>query len=200
MAGKSKDGNLVNHEIVTLAVYLLGGETNAIDTEHVAVKAAELAPGRYNWRHYPEQINIHIIGAFLADAKKAKYGSHVSGSINEGWMLTESGAFFAKENAARLKHVDLAGVRKSDAEKKWQRSERSRLLSSNAAQKFFDGEIESITPSEVATFFRVDEYVTGTVRDRKVTRIVNAFGDDPELGDAVRTVRDLLTELEHKNE
>lgn len=38
MTGKSKTSRgIANHEIVTLAVYLLGGETKAIETEHAAV-------------------------------------------------------------------------------------------------------------------------------------------------------------------
>ena len=61
-----------NHEIVTLAVYLLGGESKAIDTEDVAVKANEIAPGRFNWRKYPHQINIENVRTFLSDAKKPK--------------------------------------------------------------------------------------------------------------------------------
>ena len=201
MAGKSKtSGGFANHEIVTLAVYLLGGETKAIDTEHVAVKAAELAPGKYNWRHYPVQINIEIIRAFLSDAKKTKYGKYLSGSGNEGWMLTEDGAIFAKQNAQRLQDVDLTSVRKSEAEKKWHKRERSRLLSSNALKKLVDGERSSITSSELSSFFRVDEYVTGAARERKVTRIINAFRDDPDLGDAILSLREMLMKLEGKND
>lgn len=59
-----------NHEIVTLAVYLLGGEAKVIDTEDVAVKANEIAPGRFTWRKFPEQINIENVRTFLSDAKK----------------------------------------------------------------------------------------------------------------------------------
>ena len=38
---------LNNQEIVTLSVFLLGGDTALIDTEDIAVKANELAPGRF---------------------------------------------------------------------------------------------------------------------------------------------------------
>ena len=61
-----------NHEIVTLAVYLLGGASQFIDTEDIAMKANEIAPGRFTWRKYPQQINIENITAFLWDAKKPK--------------------------------------------------------------------------------------------------------------------------------
>ena len=47
-----------NFQIVTVAVYLLGGEARYIDTEDVAMKANELAPGRFSWIKYRDQINI----------------------------------------------------------------------------------------------------------------------------------------------
>lgn len=47
--------SLPNHEIVTLAVYLLGGERQRVDTEDIAVKANELASGRFTWRKYPDR-------------------------------------------------------------------------------------------------------------------------------------------------
>ena len=67
---KTKKG-LSNHEIVTLAVYLLGGDTQYVDTEDAAVKANELAPGRFTWRKYRDQINIENVRTFLSDAESA---------------------------------------------------------------------------------------------------------------------------------
>lgn len=46
---------LSNNEIVTLAVFLLGGDSHCVDTEDVAVKVNEIAPGRFTWRKYPDQ-------------------------------------------------------------------------------------------------------------------------------------------------
>jgi hypothetical protein len=69
---------LSNHEIVTLAVYLLGGGTHHIDTEDIAIRANALAPGRFTWRKYPGQINIENVRTFLSDAKKPKNNNGVS--------------------------------------------------------------------------------------------------------------------------
>ena len=44
-APKSKA--LSNHEIVTIAVDLLGGDIQCIETEDIAVKSNELVPGRF---------------------------------------------------------------------------------------------------------------------------------------------------------
>ncbi|MFZ2068557.1 MAG: hypothetical protein WAV27_21505, partial [Xanthobacteraceae bacterium] len=52
---------LANHEVVVLATYLAGGRTSYTDTEDIAVKANEIAPGRFAWRKYKEQINIETV-------------------------------------------------------------------------------------------------------------------------------------------
>lgn len=88
---------LWSHEIVTLAVSLLGGESTFVDTEDAPIKANEIAPQGFTWRKYPEQINIWTITAFLWDAKKSKNGTYLSGSSKEGGMLTENGLSFARK-------------------------------------------------------------------------------------------------------
>lgn len=191
---KANHAGLKNHEIVTLAVHLLGGETRPIDTEHVAMKAAELAPGRYNWRHYPGQINIELVRTFLSDAKKVRCGSLLTGSTNEGWMLTQAGAEYVRENIARLQLEDLTGTRRSDADKKWYNGERNRLLASDAFAKIQAGQTDKVTARDAESFFRLDEYVTGDSRVRKIARIVNAFGDDGDLGEIVLKLRDFVME------
>jgi hypothetical protein len=50
-------------EVVTLAVYVLGGESAQLDTEDIAIKANEFAPGRFASRKYPTQINLELIWA-----------------------------------------------------------------------------------------------------------------------------------------
>lgn len=80
---------LSNHEIVTLAVYLLGGDTQYVDTEDAAVKANETAPGRFTWRKYRDQINIENFRTFLSDAKKQKNGSYLRGTGKDGRLLSE---------------------------------------------------------------------------------------------------------------
>ena len=33
-----------------------------------------------------------------------------------------------------------------------------------------------------SAFFRIDDYVIGNAREEKITRILNSFSDDPDLG------------------
>src|SRR6266481_8651904 len=96
---------LSNHEIVTLAVYLLGGDTQYVDTEDVAVKANEIAPGRFSWRKYKDQIDLEGIYKHLWDLTKPDKGQYVVGSKSEGWLLTLAGAEFAEGAVDKIKRL-----------------------------------------------------------------------------------------------
>src|SRR5258708_24683659 len=85
-------------EIVTLAVYLCGGGVKMVDTEDAAVKANELAPGRFSWRKYPEQINIELVRSYLSAAKRR--AGYLNGTGTQGWSLTPAGLAWA-ESAGR---------------------------------------------------------------------------------------------------
>jgi len=54
----TNNNSFSNKEIGILSVYLLGGESKYIDTEDIAIKADALAPGRFLWRKYKNQINM----------------------------------------------------------------------------------------------------------------------------------------------
>ena len=78
MRAHNSNDRFSNIEIITLAVFLLGGESNYIDTEDIAVKVNELAPGRFTWRKYPHQINIDNVRKRLSDAKNPRKGGYVA--------------------------------------------------------------------------------------------------------------------------
>ncbi len=86
---------LTNLEIVVLAAYLAGAETALADTEDIAISANVLAPGRFAWRKYKEQINIDAVRKRLWDATKPEKGAYLSGSEKLGWRLTKAGFDFA---------------------------------------------------------------------------------------------------------
>lgn len=189
----AKNKALSSHEIVTLAVYLLGGDSKRIDTEDVAVKANQLVPGRFTWRKYREQINIKNISAFLWDARKPKNGAYLIGADISGWMLTESGLRLAKERVGELESSDLSRSPLSSKEKSWMRRERERMLASDAFTKFSADQSEAISLQEAQSFFRVDAYVTGSAREEKLLRMTNAFGGDRELGPLIKLLASMIT-------
>jgi hypothetical protein len=184
----SADHTLSNMEIVTLAVFLLGGDSHYVDTEDIAVKANQLAPGKFSWVKYKEQIDIHVIKTHLWDAKSERKGSLLLGSEKEGWMLSVGGLTFARSRVDALKHLKAAKRKLSAPEKRWMRTERVRMIKSEAYGKVASGNGESVTLEEAEAFFRLNAYIVGKARDRKIVRVMNIFGDDAELGPAVHAL------------
>ena len=178
--------SLTNHEIVTLAVYLLGGEAQRVDTEDIAIKADALAPGRFTWRKYPDQINIENVRTFLSDAKKPKNGAYLAGAGKDGWILTSPGMSFAKQRLSALEGADLSRKAMNAKERNRFRRERERMLATEAHAKFSTRRQDAISIQEAESFFRVDAYVTGGAREEKILRTKNSFGDDPELGPLIK--------------
>jgi hypothetical protein len=185
-----------NKEIVTLAIYLLGGNSKYIDTEDIAVKSSDLAPGRFTWRKYPDQINIDNIRKRLSDAKDQKKGGYVIGSFKNGWRLSENGLEFAKKQVKKIKNVDISRRPIDRKEMAWQRREKIRMLSTVAYEKVISDNSDSITLQEAEAFFRLDDYVTGKTREDKIIRMLTAFDDDPDLIHAIK----ILSERARKND
>lgn len=188
---------MVNHEIVTAVVYLLGGDSEYIDTEDVAMKANEVAPGRFAWRKYKDQINIENVRTFLKDASQEKHGGYLVGSGRKGWMLTPKGVSFVTSPANTIETSDLSGHRPTNEESKlvkWAAREKGRLIGSGAYHKFTNDQKDEIEIADIEYFFRLDDYVRGDARNKKVRRITNLFSDDADLASAVEFLETLVQE------
>lgn len=191
---------LANHEVVTLAVYLLGGDRQPVDTEDVAKKANEIAPGRFTWRKYKDQINLEVVRVYLSDAKKKAKGEYLIGSGNSGWSLSEAGLAFAREHADAVKTLEAAEPRKNVGQDRLrQQRERARLLATEAYAKIASGRAGDLTRRDAESFFRIDSYVQGEARRRRVATIANAHGDDPELGPVIEQLAAMIKESNDGN-
>lgn len=177
-----------NIEIITIAVYLLGGDSNYVDTEDIAIKVNELAPGRFTWRKYPDQINIDNVRKRLSDAKKPEKGGYLFGSFTEGWLLSENGLKFCRRAAKDLDSEKISRAPLNKKEMVWRHREKVRMLSTIAYEKVNRNNPDDVTIQEAETFFRLDDYVTGKAREKKILRIITAFNDDPELGHIIKTL------------
>ena len=107
-------------ELVTIAVALLGGDAMHVDREDIALKANDLAPGQFNWRKYPERIDLDAVGGTLRTAKKPQNGGLVVGNNTKGWMLSPAGLKWIKtvdldavHNELPVKHRKSFYLRKS---------------------------------------------------------------------------------------
>jgi len=177
---------LTNQDIVVLAAYAVGGDAHYVDTEDVAIEASKLAPGRFNWRKYKDQVNIDTVRKRLWDA--AKKDGLLVGSEKQGWLLTEAGIAFAEANAERSQIGDLGRVRQSQREQTWTTRERIRMRSEVAFQKWEQGRAKEITAVEAERLFRIDDYVIGKARKARIKRAIETFRADAELGAAVKDI------------
>jgi hypothetical protein len=175
-----------NVELVTLAVFLVGGDKNEVDTEDIAIKVNELAPGRFTWRKYKDQINIELVRAFLSDAKKPKNGGYLRGTGTAGWLLTDDGLKFAQDSVASLGVPSNPVERLSPAERRRRRHEQSRVLASEAFRKYAAGEFDDVSQRDASEVFRLNEYIVGDPRRVKVQKLLNVLGDDKDVGEALR--------------
>jgi hypothetical protein len=173
-------------ELVVLALYMIGGGERVVDTEDVAVKVHEIAPGRFSWRKYPEQINLELVRVALSDAGKPKNGALVDGTGKSGWSLTAAGQRWGEAHAPRLLGRDLTKQRAERSagsvdERRWQR-ERVRMLATEAWRQWDAAQDGAGISREAAhDVFRIDRYVTGRARELKVNRVRAMFADDEDL-------------------
>jgi hypothetical protein len=185
---------LTNHELVVLAAFLAGAQSSSLDTEDIAIKANELAPGRFSWRKYKDQINIDTVRKRLWDATKPETGAYLIGSEKSGWRLTKSGFDFAKQNFENISNIDLGRRRQSKDERASQNREIKRMQFENAFMKFTNGTQHEITKSEAERFFRLDDYVTGDSRVAKIERFKIIAADSTELLAAIDFLSGLVKE------
>jgi hypothetical protein len=196
---KTLTKKLTQCEIVTLAVYLLSGDQHAVDTEDAAIKVHELAPGRFTWRKYPEQINLELVRVYLSDAKKPEKGGLLVGSGRTGWSLTTAGLNWAQKAAQQSSGQDLTRSRAQSKagsidENRWRR-ERARIQSS-PAWKHWMGQNQKPSAREAAEVFRIDSYAVGPIREKKITRLLAMFVDDQEIAPFLHQMAEVLAESE----
>lgn len=181
-----------NPEVVTIALYLASGASHPVDTEDIAMKTAEVAPGRFSWRKYKDQVNMEAVRKRLTDATREDMGGYVSGSQKFGWQLTEAGMVFAETALTDMNQASLARQPMSKTERNWANRERARMLTSKAYEVYREHGIASVTIRQAEEFFRIDDYIEGIVRDQRIDRILNVFGSDEELSTATKELATLV--------
>lgn len=194
MTGSAPKGraDLTHEQIVVLATYLAGGDAQYADTEDVAMATTKIAPGRFSWVKYPDQINIENVRRRLLDATRPESGGHVTGSQRKGWLLTEAGLAFCKEHEHRFFREADHRQRVSRAEQSWVGRERARMIKEKAFEKWSSGSAADILPVEAERFFRVDDYMNADERAACLSRAAEAFRADETLRVAIEVISKLV--------
>ena len=173
---------LTNIDLVTLAVGRLGGASSPVDLEDVAIEAYELAPSRFCWKKYPEQIDIGAVRYALKDAGSRK-PALISGGIRAGYMLTKKGLQLCgtiESMKGTIGALDLGRRGSADAILE---EERARLRQTNAVTKYLRGESSQLTQRDFNEFARVNDYFPSNLRRKRFLKIENAVSRDDELNE-----------------
>ena len=168
-------------ELVTIAVALLGGDTMYVDREDVAIKVNDIAPGQFNWRKYPERIDLDAVGGTLRTAKKPQNGALVVGNNTKGWMLSPAGLKWVKTIDLGAVDDELPVKHRKASISANQELERNRLFNTKAYNLFVEGKSKAITVQDFYEFARVNEYFQIKTRQRRYALIANAASDDDTL-------------------
>lgn len=184
-------------DLAVLAVYLLGGDQRSVDTEDIAVKCNELAPGQFNWKKYTDQINLKLVYTCLSDAKKPRCGQLLLGSGRKGWRLSPQGLEWVTSHRKHLLNqhgielnTNLASAGSIDTVRR--EREKNRLKSSAAWKNWKNGEQLSIDGAK--KIFRIDEYATEEMLKNKIVRLRSLFEEDKEIGPFIREAANLILE------
>jgi hypothetical protein len=153
------------------------------------MKAYELASGMFSWKHFPDQVDKDLVRVLLFDARKQEFGAFVNGRVAQGWMLTEAGCRFAAAAARNISAEAMQSPLQSRDSVRRTAQERQRLESTEAYQKVICGQIDDLSEREAEAFFRLNAYITGENRSRKMDQIANMFADDKEMSVLIGLVR-----------
>ena len=146
-------------DYVVAALYRLGGSTRSVDIEDIAMETFKLAPHKFRWRKYPDQVDLAQVRDGLSDARKSANGELLVGDRKHGWTLTPAG----QQAAVRLgmgeseEETDTARLR---LDVPVRAAERQRVHNSRAWGKITTGESVAVTKQEIRELLRVDRYVT----------------------------------------
>jgi len=190
-SANSKTQDYTNRDIIIIAVYQLGGALRHIHLEDIAMKAAELAPRRFCWKKYPDQINLESVRITL----KNELGlpkRRVLGSIRDGWMLTPDGLSWCLATGSGGDNQTLMDEL---------RREINRAKKTITFGKSISGRGGEVSAIEMEAFLRVNDYFTARDRRERILALANAAVLDSQLRLVLSNLREQgFNELEVKNE
>ena len=184
---------LSNQEIVTIALYNLGGGIGSFDIESIAKEADKIAPGRFRWKTDPNMISDSNTWDALSNARKKKYILQQAQEKNtDSYLLTEEGIKFSKNNIKKIKSFDQGKIRIAVSKEIFDNT-KARLQSSIAYKKVLENKINEISSREFNDFFRINDYMKKNQKNEKIQKIKNLFISDKEF----KKIIDLIAETQN---
>jgi hypothetical protein len=178
------DQNLPSYQIAALASYLVGAGEKAVHTEDIALKAFELAPNRFSWKKYPNNIDLEAVRVALRHGTEPQHGSLLSGSMETGWMLTPEGLQWATQAEETITGGVTSKARRGSHQAALD-AEVDRILSTSAWEKARLGRQDDISVYEFQSLARVNEYTSASKYSQRIGQIKLAGSERPEILDLI---------------
>lgn len=178
-------GSIRKPHVVVLALADLQGARRWVDTEDIAVRARDLAPGAFSWRKYPEQIDLDGVRVALHDAAKPRYGLLVEGSVRTGWSLTLAGVEWVKTDGRAIR-ARLAGASSPGRRDELRVETRKRALERGRIRRLAGWRLwtagRPVGQRQAQAVFRIDSETPARDVHLKVQRIIDLLGEDASVG------------------
>ena len=105
-----------NRDVIVYALAALGGESQFVHTEDVAIKCHELAPDAFSWTKHTQHPDLEVVRRALLHIRSAEFGALVEGRsgqgprksdnrTEDGWQLTASGREWVTTNGDRVERA-----------------------------------------------------------------------------------------------
>ena len=180
-----KNNKLSNQEIVTIALYHLGGGIGVFNIEDIATEADKLAPGRFRWKTNPDMISDSNTWDALSNARAKKYVLQKKGEKNtDSYVLTEEGIEFAKRNLIKVKNFDQSKVRIPVSRELYDNT-KARIQATEAFKKITNKRDNEISSREFDDFFRLNKYMKDKQKNLKIQKMKNLFLTDKRLSEVI---------------
>jgi len=168
-----------NIELVTIALYEIGGANRPKDTEDIAVKADQIDNERFKWKNkkYKSFIDKGLILESLKAAKNRAIGSFLKGNDEKGWILSAIGLEFCKNSKHKFTGVIVRKKRLTKIEKNYLLREESRIVSTEAFLKFYNKKKEEIVQRDILELFKVDDYTTKKDVEKRILKLLDNFSE-----------------------
>jgi hypothetical protein len=188
MSAKSPNYGLPH--LVTIALYMLGGDKQYVHLEDIALRVNEIAPGRFTWRKYPQYVDLSAVMFALQHAKKPQYGTLVSRDKTSNWILTTQGVAFAKTaDLSKLSSKPRSGSDTERIELEIQRLKQSKIFKLYQQEK-----LQETTRQDFQEFAKINEYFQTRARQRRFGVIELAVRQDPQLEEIWNALKIMFAE------
>ncbi len=139
-----KYAKLTKKEIVLISLYQRGGNKKRVHTEEISHRAFQINRDLFSWKlkkfkHFPDITQVYKTLTHLSEEKKV-FGTKNEDPNKDGWILTDEGLSFCKDDLAELIDIRknksnpqqhekayLISIKKSDFYKEWKSQNEKKL-------------------------------------------------------------------------